>query len=804
MVNDIFRTYKKIIILLVILLCAVVFWFYGCHQKETPSRDTVVFQRESGAKNNYIYDLKTEDLQGKVTFGVKGYINGEGAIPVKLSLKSPKKNFTGVMKITLPGQDGKGVAYQAAVACKKGRTSETILQIPDLGSVSYFYFELNNQFGNTQVIRLIRHRNVQSGEEKVSRFGLLSDQAGRLEYLNSLSIKSDNESQEIDLTPMSAQDFPADEKSINSFQEIIIDQFDTSTLSMEQMNALTGWVHRGGTLIVAGGSRGRDNLSGLNNLLETEVKGTRDDRIEIYKQDDQTAGVEMEVCKYTWKNPKDWKSVGWSSPESVYIKQIGAGHAMLLSFSLADENLLQWTGKNEAVTLLVKTFLKERHYGAYRDDESLWYLKKGLYAFLNSQVPNTFFYGIFFLCYLITVGIVGYQFLKRVRRREYIWLIVPAIAVFFTVVLIVRLKGFSAPVGSTFSAVRVYHAKEMVDETYLLYQNQEGESRTIDLNPNISKVTPVGYEYRKTKVSKRYATSSSQNLTINSTSKGYDINFEEGVPGSSKILQLARDVSESERKQSNPFALDIETSDIAFSGTVTNQSAYDMSHLVLTRGNQYVILHHVKAGEKVYVTKDMVKSWTSYEENNRMFAGFEGSPVDSSLLEYIKQEYVYEDQNMDMVKAIGITDQMDIHCFQNGSHLKNQVTILVDSKEIPVPDNEVLVPDINQRYLIDVDQSPELKLGTLSKNRTEAHYALDDFATLNELVRGQDSFTGTITAYNYRTEKFDLILREHGSRMDREDLEPYLDAKGRMTLVYKLKDNQNNGAAPILTANLKR
>ena len=29
MINDLFRTYKKIILLLLVLLCSVVFWFYG-------------------------------------------------------------------------------------------------------------------------------------------------------------------------------------------------------------------------------------------------------------------------------------------------------------------------------------------------------------------------------------------------------------------------------------------------------------------------------------------------------------------------------------------------------------------------------------------------------------------------------------------------------------------------------------------------------------------------------------------------------------------------------------------------------
>ena len=41
MINDLFRTYKKIILLLLVLRCSFVFWFYGCGDEKRSESDVV-------------------------------------------------------------------------------------------------------------------------------------------------------------------------------------------------------------------------------------------------------------------------------------------------------------------------------------------------------------------------------------------------------------------------------------------------------------------------------------------------------------------------------------------------------------------------------------------------------------------------------------------------------------------------------------------------------------------------------------------------------------------------------------------
>ena len=47
MINDLFRTYKKIIILLLLLLCSVVFWFYGCWHQQRGQKIVVEWDKKT-------------------------------------------------------------------------------------------------------------------------------------------------------------------------------------------------------------------------------------------------------------------------------------------------------------------------------------------------------------------------------------------------------------------------------------------------------------------------------------------------------------------------------------------------------------------------------------------------------------------------------------------------------------------------------------------------------------------------------------------------------------------------------------
>ena len=110
MINDLFRTYKKIILLLLVLLCSVVFWFYGCRHQQRSQSEVVEWNKKTiKGTNGYCYKFKTSNCTGTVTFGAAGYVAKDKEMPVTLDIFAAEKDFTGVMKVTLPGENGKAI-----------------------------------------------------------------------------------------------------------------------------------------------------------------------------------------------------------------------------------------------------------------------------------------------------------------------------------------------------------------------------------------------------------------------------------------------------------------------------------------------------------------------------------------------------------------------------------------------------------------------------------------------------------------------------------------------------------------------
>lgn len=251
------------------------------------------------------------------------------------------------------------------------------------------------------------------------------------------------------------------------------------------------------------------------------------------------------------------------------------------------------------MTSTVMTHFLEKDNEMESSDTSLWYVKKSLYAFMKSQLPNTFYYGVFFICYILMLVMIAYYYLRKIKKREYIWIVVPVLAICFTAGMLVRSRGMTGNNDSAFSALRVRDSEKQQETIYFLYQTNEGEEASVNLLPSVTSVVPVDYNYR-TIIGKNVKTSG-EDVTINNTKKGFDIAFEESVPGSSRVLKLSGDVGDHSEKE--VFRQNLTETYTAFSGDITNISANNFSRVILMRDNQYVILKNIKQGSRFQFLK---------------------------------------------------------------------------------------------------------------------------------------------------------------------------------------------------------
>lgn len=494
----------------------------------------------------------------------------------------------------------------------------------------------------------------------------------------------------------------------------------------------------------------------------------------------------------------DWIAYESFNPEAGYMAPVGSGTVTVLRFSLSNRAFLQWSARDKAVCKILTHFLG-KDMDTESSDTSLWYVKKALYAFMKSQLPNTFYYGVFFIFYILLMVTIAYYYLRKIKKREYIWIVIPVLSLLFTVGLVVRSRGMNGSTDSSFSALRVTDSEKNQESIYFLYQSNEGEEGNINLIPSITSVIPMDYNYRT--IAGKNIKTSGEDVTINNTSKGFDVAFEESVPGTSRILKLSGSTKSITEKE--VFTQDISTSYTTFYGNITNTSSNNFSRVILIRGNQYAILKNVGAGEKASVSTDMVKCWNHFDEENSTFGTESENTVTGNIMEYLQQTYMNTERSKGELLIAGITNENDFKLFTDDNLLKNHVTVMINHFYLKEKTGERIL-NINTSCLKEKGEGLSIEEDTLDENKTEATYIFDKTGMIEALARNRDEFTGEIYAYNYKTKRKERILSSADAYIKGENLENYLSENDEMTLTYKLNSKSEYESAPVLSLIYKR
>lgn len=803
MINDLFRTYKKIILLLLVLLCSVVFWFYGCRHQQRSQSEVVEWNKKTiKGTNGYCYKFKTSNCTGTVTFGAAGYVAKDKEMPVTLDIFAAEKDFTGVMKVTLPGENGKGIAYQSAVKCKAGEKEKIVLNVPQLGDPSAICFEIMDSFGVTELSEDVsfsdaKNRNGAFSEQAENLIGVLSGQSKELSYLNSLKIGEESDEESVKVVCYSKNSFPQTEEEFQGLDGMIIDSFDTKSLSGKQKSALKSWLKSGGKLLIAGGGQQIDSFEGLEKIFGIIQEDVVVSELYLADADNTVQELPILMSNLQLSQKYEWEAYGDFEPEIGYTAAVGSGKISILRFSLTNSAFLQWSVRDKAAVEILSHFMGKDE-DTESSDTSLWYVKKALYAFMKSQLPNTFFYGVFFIFYILLMVTIAYYYLCKIKKREYIWIIVPVLALVFTVGLFIRSRGMKSSGDSYFSALRVTDSEKEQENIYFLYQNDEGVEGNVNFLSTITSVIPMDYNYRT--IAGKNIKTSGEDITINNTQKGFDVAFEESVPGTSRILKLSGNTKSASEKE--VFTQDIFTTYTSFYGNITNTSSNNFSRVILIRGNQYAILKSVKAGEKASVSKDMVKCWNHFDEENSAFGTENENTVTGNIMEYLQQTYMNTQKSKEELLVVGITSENDFKLFSDDNVLKNHVTVMINHFTLEEETGEHIL-NINMSCLKQEGEGLAIEEDTLEENKTEVSYVFDK-EEIEALARNKDNFTGKIYVYNYSTGQRDRILSSTESYITGESLNSYLSGDGEMRITYKMDASDEYGPAPVLSLIYKK
>ncbi len=201
--------------------------------------------------------------------------------PVRVSINNSGPAFSGSLSVRVysgntrvPTAAISPWSFEAPVSLATGAHKEITLYAP---------FYLGNFSPNGVIVRLLdAHGRVITTQQSQSGYeirtgdlfiGVLSDVQAGFDRLSSVSLP--NQTNSLTLAPLDARIMPSLASVLANFQVIILDDFNTRTLSPAQLSALQIWVNQGGVLIEVGGAQWQRTLSALPaDLLPVTVNGT--------------------------------------------------------------------------------------------------------------------------------------------------------------------------------------------------------------------------------------------------------------------------------------------------------------------------------------------------------------------------------------------------------------------------------------------------------------------------------------------------------------------------------------------------
>lgn len=234
-----------------------------------------------GTASAHTTTASTAGLSMRVDMGFNSRYRDGSWVPIQVMLRNNGPDFNGTVSINLPtpyaGMNNTTTTsstYQQAVSLSTGAQKQIAINAPiffgspgSTQTVDVNLLDTNSKKVLTQTGTL---RSLGLNDILI---GVLSDQPSGIPSLG--QITQPNQAASVFEEQLNPATMPRIAKILTNFDMIVLDNFTTSSLDKDQIQALQNWVAQGGTLVEVGGPQWRGTLSPLpTNMLPVNIAGT--------------------------------------------------------------------------------------------------------------------------------------------------------------------------------------------------------------------------------------------------------------------------------------------------------------------------------------------------------------------------------------------------------------------------------------------------------------------------------------------------------------------------------------------------
>jgi hypothetical protein len=300
----------------------------------------------------------------------------------------------------------------------------------------YLLYALPPTFGGNMTVELVSgNQSVASAKVAIALHdqgqlvvGVVSENPARI--VGQLDLLPSQNGLQATIVPLSVADLPERLQAWAALDRLVWQDEDASQLTPGQVAALRGWVAGGGRLVIAGGTAGADSLTGFpDDLLPYRPTAVLDIDPSVLRP--ILGGLPADATTLTALSgdPGRGRALATSGDRVVAADMtLGSGSVTLLGFDPATS----WIATGDTWDApLWRRLLPNRSGGivSLTDDQNIVSAVSNLPSLALPPIGGLL---VLLVGYIILIGPVNYLVLRRIDRREWAWVTVPALIVVFT------------------------------------------------------------------------------------------------------------------------------------------------------------------------------------------------------------------------------------------------------------------------------------------------------------------------------------------------------------------------------------
>lgn len=570
------------------------------------------------------------DITAEVIDAVENETEGTATVNVKIDNKG--NDFGGYVRLRFTDltQSNRNftTAFETYVSVAAGTEEETWITFATPEGAELDKAELRLQIVDEKGKIVWSAKQYKIFDTMSSSYGVLSDHPDRLYYFEGISQRNFSQKE---LTASDVEDM----NKLSVLQFLVIDDYDTTQLSKRATSNIESWVNSGGILIIGTGPAMDKTFCKFDqNMIDITIGNGGVASVPSYygNYNNQTGDNENLDCadlEYGYSYSSNVQSFDLWNTFNFYDwpeKSCGRGTVCVYPFALGDSKLSTDYIISQCETPIV--YNNNSNYGYNGPNGIAGRMDEIFEDFQGQGSVNVVLLSIIICLYVVIVGPVLYLILKKINKREKMWVIIPAISVFTVLLVYIISRTFGISERGLYS-VRVLADSNSKEQTFIYGYNSKSKEWGFDLS---DEAEAAGYYYTERW---NVASSKDEKTYCFKSSFSPDGKHVSIVPGSVYEPEYLRVVSDPLTNMNGKLSADVYLGYDTIEGTVTNDTALDFDYFLIVADDQFIIADGADAGQTVEVSE----KYKDYDIHNLLNYGKSNNNRNKNMITVDPEKY---------------------------------------------------------------------------------------------------------------------------------------------------------------------